>query len=180
MTPFFQPTALSCRCGHEWTAHLPFNVPVAVWGAHVKALHCPACGGGTRKIMFGQRPKETPVDTGVPIATRLAAWQAGADTGLSSKTIAAVMSGADVGEGDYPRDPSDLGRCLRLLRLIPEWKDRMPIMGGLNLVWAALVARWDVLESALDYECGIFGEKAKSAPKTYALMREIIEGARVA
>jgi len=48
-------------------------------------------------------------------------------------------------DGSYPSDGGDLGRCLWLLELIPEWKPRLPEMGAVNAYWAALVANWDEL-----------------------------------
>lgn len=117
-----------------------------------------------------------------PIAQRLAEWHAGTDTGMSSKAIAGIMSmsngywnGADL---VYPRDPGSLGRCLRLLRLIPEWKDRFHLMRGAGPVWAAMVDRWDDLERTMTEEVGIFWERGHAAPRTYALMKSIIDGAR--
>ena len=47
------------------------------------------------------------------------------------------------GGWSYPSDPADLGRCLRLLREIPEWAPRMPEMakrGGGSIVVTASTA----------------------------------------
>lgn len=45
----------------------------------------------------------------------------------------------------YPSDGDDLGRCLRLLDLMPEWKPRMVEMTAVSPYWAALVKHWDEL-----------------------------------
>lgn len=75
---------------------------------------------------------------------RANSWIAGRDTGASSKAIWAVMMGQK-GDGSYPSDGDDLGRCLRLLEFIPEWKPRINEMAPVNQYWAALVANWDEL-----------------------------------
>lgn len=101
------------------------------------------------------------------------------DTGLSSKAIARHMLGlpeGGYGAWAYPCDPGDLGRCLRLLVNIPEWKPRIHEMASHGPIWAALVARWDDLAASMEAEVGIDWTKGKSAPRTYELMRKIREG----
>ena len=110
------------------------------------------------------------------IAARYGAWTTTRDTGSSSFALGAYMLGAEVGsfKASHPHDPSDLGRCLRLLELIPEWKERMGEMSVLSPAWAALVAHWDELARLMELEVGIDWSKGKSAPVTYARMREIL------
>lgn len=100
------------------------------------------------------------------------------DTGQSSEAIVRHMLGFG-GRAHYPLDPSDLGRCLRLLRLIPEWKPRMHEMAAHGAIWAALSARWAELEDSMEREVGIDWDKGVSvAPRTYALLQRIREEAR--
>lgn len=80
------------------------------------------------------------------IEERATAWRAGRDTGSSSKTLWSVMMGEPPRHRDHPMDGGDLGRCLRLLDLIPEWKPRLPEMAAVSLYWAALVKDWADLE----------------------------------
>jgi hypothetical protein len=80
------------------------------------------------------------------IEERAAAWRSGHDTGASSKAIWAVMTGQQPERSAYPMDEDDLGRCLRLLELIPEWKPRLPEMAVVSPYWAALVENWPDLE----------------------------------
>lgn len=81
------------------------------------------------------------------IEMRALHWATGRDTGSSSKAILAVMTGAKpASRHDYPCDGGDLGRCLRLLDLIPEWKPRMGEMRTVSPQWAALVDHWDELD----------------------------------
>lgn len=106
-------------------------------------------------------------------------WRDAGDTGLSSMAIWMTMMGLP-SERDHPYDPSDLGRCLRLLERIPEWKPRVKELACLSPTWAALVARWDELASLMETEVGFFGENGTRAPKTYRLITEIRDAARKA
>lgn len=157
---------------------------------------------GIRKLVEQPKPDENPVSfrilafmarssqpsvwadvlaeyADLPFDDRVNAWVVGNDVGSSSKTIWAVMLGIDPGnEGSHPHDPGDLGRCLRLLELMPEWKPRLPELAAQSPEWKALVERWGELASFMDGEVGIAWEKAKSAPKTYNLMKVIAEAAR--
>lgn len=80
-----------------------------------------------------------------PITERANAWIVGSDTGSSSEAIWHVMMGGKAKRHAYPSDGGDLGRCLRLLELIPEWKPRLKEMAAVSPYWAALVANWDEL-----------------------------------
>ncbi len=104
-------------------------------------------------------------------------WLAGTDSGLSSKAICRHMLGIK-SRGDCPHDPSDLGRCLRMLELFPEWKPRIGEMATYSPQWAALAANWDSLAEMMADEVGINWTKGLSAPKTYAAMRAAIDAAR--
>lgn len=99
------------------------------------------------------------------ITDRANAWIVGGDTGLSSKTLWAVMMGQKPPRPSHPLDNGDLGRCTRLLNAVPEWRPRIKEMAGVSPYWAALVPRWDELE-ALD----------KTDPKAcYKLMRALLD-----
>jgi hypothetical protein len=76
-------------------------------------------------------------------------WITGNDTGTSSKTIWSVFvtGKPPVGGGDIPLDPSDFGRCYRLLLLAPEWRQRMREMTAACPNWGPLVAIWDELDA---------------------------------
>lgn len=71
--------------------------------------------------------------TGYTIERRAIEWALGSDTGTSSNTLCAFMLG--VKRDDYsmpPFDKHDRGRCIRLLRLIPEWLPRLPDLAEAN------------------------------------------------
>jgi len=101
-------------------------------------------------------------------------WIVGNDTGSSSKALWAFMMGRKT-DGSYPHDPADLGRCLRLLELVPEWKVRIPEMASVSPYWAALVSRWLELASTMAEEAGPQFNNRVNATKTYALMKVILD-----
>ena len=70
-------------------------------------------------------------------------WIVSRDTGLSSETIWAVMMGTQAEWASIPYDPSDFGRCHRLLEAIPEWRPRLPEVAEVYPEWKPLVDSWD-------------------------------------
>lgn len=72
------------------------------------------------------------------------AWLGSDDTGASSLFMASVLSHRQIhSEKAYPRDPDDLGRCIRLLGAVPEFADRLHLMSSQGPQWAAVVANWE-------------------------------------
>lgn len=103
--------------------------------------------------------------------TPLEAWLAGPDTGISSRTIVHVLTGAPLANGraDVPHDPSDLGRCLRLLDTVPGLRERLPEVADRYPEWRPLVEHWDELAALYHTEA-----PTGRAPKTWARMRELM------
>lgn len=102
-------------------------------------------------------------------------WLASDDTGLSSETMCWYFLRGKAPERlhgfpgpCHPLDPSDFGRCLRLLQAIPEWRSRLPELAQLSPQWAALVANWDRIEA-------LYLEERPSgrAARCYAAMKEL-------
>jgi hypothetical protein len=116
-------------------------------------------------------------------------WISSNDTGVSSKTIWAVMMNCvnteDAGAFDYdiPHDPEDFGRCYRLLEAVPEWKPRLFEVARAFPKWGPLVREWNHLSAlyaseyrrgechelweamrALDDECMTAGGWVKTSP----------------
>lgn len=113
------------------------------------------------------------------IEKRACAWIITDDTGLSSRTLWAVMMGVTPSRIEHPHDPDDMGRCLRLLRAVPEWRARMPEMAEVSPSWAALVERWDDIEAIIRAEIGgIDPRRGARSPGGYAFMRVILDGVR--
>ena len=73
---------------------------------------------------------------------------------------------------------ADLRRCRLLMERVPEIAERFPRMASHSLEWAALVARWDALCRMMDEEAPKWRDGTGSASHTYALMSEVIRGAR--
>lgn len=82
-------------------------------------------------------------------------WICGHDTGTSSKTIWAVLSGVvqlgplhlgwPLSHYDIPYDMADLGRCVRLLDAVPEWQGRIGEVAEIFPAYAPIIERWDEL-----------------------------------
>lgn len=104
---------------------------------------------------------------------RILNWLFSDDTGTSSKHLCAHMLGLKHYKF-YPHDPGDLGRCLRLLELIPEWKPRLHEMEEYGAGWAGLIKHWDEISALMLEEVGIDWEKGDRAPKTYKAMKDAI------
>ena len=116
------------------------------------------------------------------LARQVANWMANGERGISSETMAFWLAfGERNGQHpthNYPHDPADFDRCLRLLAAAPLLRVLLPKMAEVGPVWAALVTRWDEIERSHLEEVGLGWTKARSAPKTYTLMRAVIDGAR--
>lgn len=115
------------------------------------------------------------------IEMRALRWATSGDTGTSSLTIMRHMLGLPHDDGfgvSEPSDGSDLGRCMRLLRAVPEWQPRMPEMAPLSHTWAALVPHWETLAALLESEIGPDLPWHGSSPRTNKRIREIIDAAR--
>jgi hypothetical protein len=111
----------------------------------------------------------------------LVEWLAGGERGVSSNTIVEHLTGWPAlkgWSGDIPHDPDDLDRCLKLLAAVPLLRVMLPAMATHSPEWAAMVARWDEVEASHLDEVGLGWTKARSAPKTYAMMRQIIDAQR--
>jgi hypothetical protein len=103
-------------------------------------------------------------------------WLKGTDTGVSSMTIVSVLSekhalladGRLRHGGDVPHDPSDFGRCYRLLQLFPEWKARLGEVAAKYPKWKPLVEAWDQLEALWLEE-----SPTNNCPKLYERMQAL-------
>ena len=88
--------------------------------------------------------------SGTDVTSRALEWLFSEDTGVSSKTLAAVMLNVPAAAIDYPGVPvdgDDLGRCFRLLEKIPEWKSRLDEVADAFPSWEPLVESWSQLQA---------------------------------
>jgi len=83
------------------------------------------------------------------ISNKIAAWALSGDTGISSKTIACIAMGVTSDQRhwhfDTPSDAADFGRCYRLLKVVPELRDALPLVAEKFPKYGPLVAAWDEL-----------------------------------
>jgi len=101
--------------------------------------------------------------------TALLAWAIGSDTGLSSRAmVQRIVIGGRPEPGDYPRDPADLGRCLRLIEAVPTLLIDLHMMRDVSPEWAGMVKAWSELKELYEAEA-----PSGRAPKCYALMKDI-------
>lgn len=112
--------------------------------------------------------------------TMFTTWLARGERGISSEAIVEQLTGERVGRhfrgSDHPYDPSDLNRCVKLLDQHDLAKLVFPgAMADRSPEWAALDAAWDELTTLLREEQA---EKTGRAPRTYARMREVLDGVR--
>lgn len=101
---------------------------------------------------------------------RTAQWLLSRDTGLSSIAIVAFMEGAGDGKYSHPLDPDDLGRCIRLLSLAPEYRARLEEMKAASPQWAVLIEHWAEIEKLyfLEFSMGC-------APACNDRMRDLLD-----
>jgi hypothetical protein len=102
-------------------------------------------------------------------------WAAGDDTGVSSKAIMLRMVGGMPRWDSWPRDPADLGRCLRLLARVPAWHPRIGEMAPISGPWGALAGAWGDLEELMTEEGAVSRGYGARGDKTYAMMRRLID-----
>jgi len=93
-------------------------------------------------------------------------WKMSDDTGISSETIWSVLAPGHARTTGYPLDPSDLGRCVRLLRAF-DWTRRLGEVVPVYPEWEPFVRAWPELEKLYDEEL-----PSGRAPKCYARMQE--------
>lgn len=98
-------------------------------------------------------------------------WLKSGDTGISSETIFSVFTGRPIsmrfGPG-VPHDPSDFGRCHRLLERFPEWRARLQEVADRYPIWQPFVNAWPALTKLWDEE-----SPSGRCPRLYAMMQEL-------
>lgn len=160
---------LQCRrCGQTFDPKLPQPIGALLalsnWfsGEHSgcrlsdRGLACTYCDE------FGHHPQDCPkLSPKTPQE-----WFDGPDTGVSSKAIWHVMmETAAPRETRLPQDPDDFGRCYRLLRAFPAWRNRLAEVADKLPAWAPLVREWDALSSLWEQE-----SPSGECPKLYAIL----------
>jgi hypothetical protein len=70
-----------------------------------------------------------------------------------------------------PRDPSDFGRCYRMLKLFPELRERLPEVASACPEWSGLVGAWAELEALWEQE-----SPSGKCPALYDRMKALLSG----
>ncbi len=68
--------------------------------------------------------------------------------GISSKTILAYCTETEIYHNDRPYDMSDVGRCVYLLSLFPEWKEKIKYISKRFPEWGTIGKHWEEIEKA--------------------------------
>ncbi len=159
-----EPMVVHCaKCEHEWApCFLPASVDVL---SKTMKSKCPACGSA--KSFLGPVPKESADGDYI-------GWLSNGDTGLSSKVIWHRMTGRPNRDNSYPLDPSDFGRCYRLLKIMPSWRARIAEMGDVSAVWKRLAESWEELTALYEREL-----PSGRCPALYDRMKQLEDGKRV-
>lgn len=114
----------------------------------------------------------------LPVEKRAAIWAAHGEVDISSNTIFVVMTGTIKYKEffpealwcfDVPHDPADFRRCYLLLKLIPEWRERLEEMVDAFDYWRPFVDRWDEMTALYEQERE---NEDGMAPKLYELMKQ--------
>lgn len=136
----------------EMVSDAPFNVVVA----SMKAMHCPNCSAGYKKLLMGQGrtiEEDRRFEIGTSLQERTKLWLENGEKGLSASCIHAFMTGR-ARTSDYPRDAGDFRRCELLLSRVPEWRERMPDMAVIGGAWERLGPAWKDLSIAFVEDVG--------------------------
>lgn len=100
----------------------------------------------------------------------VAMWLRRGERGLSSNALCKAIFGVPSNAGtEHPYDPDDLRRCMQFLEASGA-HDQLQKMAGVSLEWSRLVSRWADLTALFARETAT----GKKAPKTYALMQELL------
>ena len=99
-------------------------------------------------------------------------WLKSGDTGLSSKTIYAIMEGKwgclSRGSDDFttPYDADDFGRCYRLVKRYPLYADRLQEIVPHCAAWKPIADNWTSL-------CSLFEEEGKLDEKGFPTVKKM-------
>lgn len=152
------------RCGRGLCINLPqpFEIATACMNAFV-SIHS-KCEPGKHF----EKPAKSPEE-----------WAAGRDTGTSSLTIYQAITGNPSHHRclSIPYDPDDFGRCYRLLKLFPAWREQLPKVIEICPEWKPFVEAWDEL-TALFEAAGWHDRKQKPKGddgKMYERMKQLRE-----
>jgi hypothetical protein len=103
----------------------------------------------------------------------VAIWAICGETGMSSKAMAAAALGLRRSYYAHPRDPSDLNRCIKLVKAVPAIREHFPKIAAISAQYTKLIENWDSLVALFHAECGENWSRSLSAPCTFNRMKEL-------
>lgn len=91
--------------------------------------------------------KESETDQSLTVGDKADFWFNHGEKGRSSECIYQKLRNNFVAfSGNrHPLDPDDFKRCYKLLKAVPEWKERLREMDSVSPVWKNLVENWNKL-----------------------------------
>lgn len=134
----------------------------------------PMVPGGWAIDAMGNAAKPLHSSQSPDVDSRLLDWAISGDTGISSEAMVYALFGK---RGKYfqfysnwPKDNSDLGRCLRMIERFPEVRGRLDDVWKLFPAWHPMIKAWDELEALYREE---HPDHRGNGPKLYARMKQI-------
>lgn len=151
------------NCGGEHKLQYP--VPVSAMNKKIEAFNA----------LHADCPKtwsEKEADQTKSIQEKAMFWMANGERGMSSETMWNCFMGNIKFRINHPHDPDDFSRCYKLLKHVPEWKNKMYRLKPLSKAWSNLVDNWDKLTEM--YEQNV-REEWKNSKKIgmYDLMQKL-------
>lgn len=181
---FLPGGVLAClHCGETYKVNMPIPIGLLAalnktWGKDHRTHKLTARGKLCHYCLtFGHPSAECPK---LDYHGDWEAWVRGPDTGMSSLVLCATIVGRaefarcfpttsnELGT-HHPHDPEDFGRCYRLLKAIPGFRELVGRAARLGGAWECLVSHWDELEALYEEEL-----PTGAAPKLYERMQQII------
>ena len=93
--------------------------------------------------------KQPTIDPALSEFARAEWWWKYGERGMSSESIWVFFTKRGSSKTAYPHDPDDFRRCYELLKVMPEWRDRINEVGLLSNAWFQLTSNWGKLEEML-------------------------------
>lgn len=107
------------------------------------------------------------------LAMKVLQWQSEGHVGISSATMASIALRMKKNfyhsRFDAPSDPSDLRRCMNLVKKIPEIREHFSVIAEVCPQFSPIIEHWDELIAMLRREMAL-GDRA---PETYARMKQL-------
>lgn len=100
------------------------------------------------------------------ITTKQAEWLASSNTGISSETMFSAITGVPVKYYDIPHDIHDVGRCINMLKELPEFRPLIKRVFEKHIAWMPFIDCWKELESIYK-ECQKFDKLTKEERRKF-------------